>query len=56
MAAEAELVRAEAQQRLWLPAPAIAHAGELWQAEGLGLDGSLVIGRAGESRALHRLF
>ena len=53
---QAELVRAEAQARLWLPAPPIAHDGELWQAQGLNLDGSLVIGRAGEQRSLHRHF
>ena len=53
---QAELVRAEAQARLWLPAEPIAHDGELWQAQGLDLDGSLVIGRAGERRSLHRHF
>jgi hypothetical protein len=53
---QAELVRCEAQARLWLPATPIAHEGELWQAQGLGLDGSLVIGRAGEQRSLHRHF
>ncbi|MEY4840112.1 MAG: hypothetical protein RLZZ374_1020 [Cyanobacteriota bacterium] len=53
---QAELVRSEAQARLWLPAPAITHQGELWQAQGLGLDGSLVIGRAGQQSSLHRHF
>lgn len=53
---QAELVRGEAQARLWLPATPIAHEGVLWQAQGLGLDGSLVIGRAGEHRSLHRHF
>ena len=53
---QAERVRAEAQARLWQPAAGIAHGGELWQAEGLGLDGSLLIGRGGEQRALHRHF
>ena len=53
---QAELVRCEAQARLWLPAAPISHEGELWQAQGLGLDGSLVIGRAGEQRSLHRHF
>jgi BirA family biotin operon repressor/biotin-[acetyl-CoA-carboxylase] ligase len=53
---QAELVRCEAQARLWLPATPITHEGELWQAQGLGLDGSLVIGRAGEQRNLHRYF
>jgi BirA family biotin operon repressor/biotin-[acetyl-CoA-carboxylase] ligase len=56
MADQAELVRNEAQRRLWLPAAPIALDGELWQAEGLGLDGSLVIGRGGVQRALHRHF
>jgi hypothetical protein len=40
---QAELVRCEAQARLWLPATPITHEGELWQAQGLGLDGSLVV-------------
>ena len=53
---QAELVRCEAQARLWLPAAPISHEGELWQAQGLGMDGSLVIGRAGEQRSLHRHF
>ena len=53
---QAELVRSEAQARLWLPAPTIAHEGELWQAQGLGLDGSLLIGRDGKQSSLHRRF
>ena len=53
---QAELVRSEAQARLWLPAPTIAHEGELWQALGLGLDGSLLIGRDGKQSSLHRRF
>ncbi len=53
---QAELVRSEAQARLWLPAPAITPHGEFWQAQGLGLDGSLVIGRAGQQSSLHRPF
>ncbi len=53
---QAELVRDQAQARLWLPATSIPHDGELWQAQGLGLDGGLLIGRAGEQRTLHRHF
>ena len=56
MAHQAELVRHEAQRRLRLPAAPIALDGELWQAKGLGLDGSLVIGRGDEQRSLHRHF
>jgi BirA family biotin operon repressor/biotin-[acetyl-CoA-carboxylase] ligase len=56
MADQAKLVRDEAQRRLWLPSASLPHDGQLWQAQGLGLDGSLLISRAGEQRALHRHF
>ncbi len=51
-----ERVRTEAQARLWRPSGGITHEGALWQVQGLGCDGSLLIGRGGTQKALHRHF
>lgn len=55
-AGEPELVRRQAQQRLWLPPEPLRHRGELWQALGLNADGSLVLGLGRRRAALHRHF
>ncbi len=51
-----ELVRRQAQQRLWLPPEPVRHRGELWQVLGLNADGSLVLGQGERRDALHRHF
>ncbi len=55
-AGEPELVRRQAQQRLWLPPEPVRHRGELWQVLGLNADGSLVLGLGERRDALHRPF
>lgn len=55
-AACVEPVRRAAEARLGLPLQPLRHEGELWQVEGLGADGSLLL-RCGDRRtALHRSF
>ena len=51
-----ELVRRQAQQRLWLPPGPVRHRGELWQVLGLNADGSLALGQGERRDALHRHF
>jgi BirA family biotin operon repressor/biotin-[acetyl-CoA-carboxylase] ligase len=51
-----ELVRSAAQARLGLPLEPLRHEGELWQVEGLGVDGSLLLCCGHRRTALHRRF
>lgn len=51
-----EAVRALAERRLLLPSEPEWLAGEAWQAAGLAADGSLVLARGAQRRALQRLF
>ncbi len=56
-AAEPELVRREAERRLWLPpGPLLLEHGEAWQPLGLAADGGLWLSRNGERRLLQRSF
>jgi BirA family biotin operon repressor/biotin-[acetyl-CoA-carboxylase] ligase len=51
-----ELVRASAEARLGLPLQPLRHEGQLWQVEGLGSDGSLLLRNGSRRRTLHRQF
>jgi BirA family biotin operon repressor/biotin-[acetyl-CoA-carboxylase] ligase len=55
-AACVESVRSAAEARLGLPLEPYRHEGELWQVEGLGTDGSLLLRRGTRRMALHRHF
>lgn len=55
-AGEPELVRRQAQRRLWLPPEPVRHRGELWQVRGLNADGSLALAQGERRDALHRHF
>lgn len=55
-ALEPELVRRQAEKRLWIAPEPLRHAGRSWQVEGLGTDGSLSL-RSGVQRfSLQRHF
>jgi BirA family biotin operon repressor/biotin-[acetyl-CoA-carboxylase] ligase len=54
-ACQPELVRLEAERRLWRSG-AIAHAGQMWQPLGLQLDGSLLLQCGDQRTSLQRCF
>lgn len=55
-AQQPELVRSEAERRLWLPPEPLWLDGEAWRPLGLAADGGLWIGSAGRRRLLQRSF
>ncbi len=55
-AGEAELVRRQAERRLWRPEEGLEHAGERWSVAGLAVDGGLRLQRSGAELVLQRRF
>ena len=56
MAPEPELVRLQAEARLYRPAEGLLHGGQIWQVAGLEADGGLRLQRPGASVILQRSF
>ena len=56
MAHEPELVRLQAEARLYRPAEGLLHGGQIWQVAGLEADGGLRLQRPGASVILQRSF
>ena len=55
-AGQAELVRRQAERRLWRPDAGMEHAGERWRVVGLAVDGGLRLQRPGAELVLQRRF
>ncbi len=55
-AAEPELVRRQAERRLWRPGDGWEHAGQRWRIAGLALDGGLRLQREGAELVIQRRF
>ena len=56
MAPEPELVRLQAEARLYRPAEGLLHGGQIWQVVGLESDGGLRLQRPGATFTLQRSF
>ena len=56
MSPEPELVRLQAEARLYRPAEGLLHGGQIWQVAGLEADGGLRLQRPGASVILQRSF
>ena len=56
MAHEPELVRQQAEDRLYRPAEGLLHGGQIWQVAGLEPDGGLRLQRPGATFILQRSF
>jgi len=56
MAHQPELVRREAEARLYRPAEGLLHGGQIWQVVGLESDGGLRLQRPGATFTLQRSF
>ena len=55
-AAEPELVRRQAERRLWRPGDGWEHGGQRWRIAGLALDGGLRLQRQGAELVIRRRF